>query len=116
MNGIYEQGMSADKFKGTAFYAVKALGKLMLLYGDVEGIACEKHKYVGDNGEIIGAHKSAAFKSYGIKICVILGERNGDVGDEKVNYAAVVEIHKHYPKDCGNYEKRLPRYFVKERF
>ena len=52
--------MPADKFKGAAFYAVKALGELALLYGYVEGIACEKHKYVGNNGKIICAHKSAA--------------------------------------------------------
>lgn len=44
-----------------------------------------------------------------------MGEWDGYVGEEKMYYAAVVEIHKHYPQDCGNYEKRLPRYFVKER-
>ena len=60
MNGIYEQGMFADKFKGTAFYAVKALGEFMLLYGYVEGVACEKHKYVGNYRKIICAYKFAA--------------------------------------------------------
>ena len=52
--------MSADKFKGAAFYEVKALGEPVLLYGYVEGIAREKHKYVGNDRKIICAHKFAA--------------------------------------------------------
>ena len=43
-----------------------------------------------------------------------MGEWDGYIGGEKMYYAAVVEIHKHYPQDCGNDEKHLPRYFVKD--
>ena len=66
MYGVYEQGMSAYKFKGRAFQTVKCFGEPSLLYGDVEGIAEEEHKYVGDKGEIVGTVKFSAFYADGI--------------------------------------------------
>lgn len=114
MYGVYEQRMSAQKFKGRAFQTVKCFGKLMLLYGDVEGISEEKHKYVGDKGEIVGTVKFSAFYADGIQVAVNGGEGDGHIGDEKMYGSVSVKVHKYYPEQGGGYEKRLPRYLIKQ--